>query len=406
MTDQPELYSQSDEVQEIMNFMPHWIVRSGITIVFITILMLLVVSWLIKYPDVIKARITIMSKVPPIEIVARSTGKWTLYVEDHNSVTAGTVLAVIENPAKISDVFAFKKSMMKFRSFSVDPFSITNVSFDRNASLGEMQDTYAEFIKDVNSFKLILKHKDSSGIEDSASPQYGDAISKLIHQKVLLTKETKLAEKKYTSSKILFKQGLISEVELADLEVEFNKKRATLEYVIGDIKHVNNNLILSIQLIYKRLESQLAEWDYDFILTAPVDGKVSFFKFWSNNQFVTSGDIVMTIVPQSHNIIGKVKLPIAGSGKVNKGQKVYIQCDNYPYREYGYVKGQVESISLMPQDNLYIVNVILPEELKTTFNKQLEFKQEMEGTARIITKDLRLLQRFFYEFRYLFGSSI
>ena len=106
MTDQPELYSQSDEVQEIMNFMPHWIVRSGITIVFITILMLLVVSWLIKYPDVIKARITIMSKVPPIEIVARSTGKWTLYVEDHNSVTAGTVLAVIENPAKISDVFA------------------------------------------------------------------------------------------------------------------------------------------------------------------------------------------------------------------------------------------------------------------------------------------------------------
>ena len=404
MTDELDLYSKSDEVQEIMNYVPHWIVRSGITIIFITILMLLGVSWLIKFPDVIKARVTIVSQTPPIKVVARSTGKLTLYVKDHDVVTQNTILAVIENPANIEDVFALKMKMTEFKSFLKNPNCITNISFDRTASLGELQDTYTEFIKNINSLKLIIQHENNDNIKD-VSPTYGDEISKLVYQKVMLAKEVKLAKKKYTSSKILYKKGLLSEIELANIEVEYRKKLDTMAYVDGDIKFVKNNLSLSIQLSYKRLESQLAEWNYKYVLTAPIDGNASFFDFWSNNQFVNSGDAVMTIVPQYHNIIGKVYLPIAGSGKVKVGQKVSIQCDNYPCREYGFVKGKVASISLMPQNNKFLVYVELPNGLKTTFNKQLDFKQEMNGTAHIITKDLRLIQRFFNEFRYLFSAS-
>ncbi len=404
MTDDLDLYTKSDEVQEVMNYVPHWIVRSGITIVFITILMLLGVSWLIKYPDVIKARVTIISQTPPIKVVARSNGKLTLYVKDHDPVTPGKILAVIENPANIEDVFVLKKKMEKFKSFLKNPGSITNIVFDRTASLGELQDTYTEFIKNINSLKLILEHENNDNLE-GISPTYGDEISKLVYQKVLLTKDLKVAEKKYTSSKILFKKGLLSEMELADIEVEFKKKLDTMAYVKGDIKYVKNNLILSIQLTYKRLESQLDEWNYKYVLIAAIKGNVSFFDFWSNNQFVNAGDDVMTVVPKSHNIIGKVYLPIAGSGKVKKGQKVNIQCDNYPCREYGFVKGEVASISLMPQNDQFLVNVELPDGLNTTFNKKLDFKQEMDGTASIVTEDLRLIQRFFNEFRYLFSSS-
>jgi len=260
-------------------------------------------------------------------------------------------------------------------------------------------------IKDINSLSLIIQHeKDDDNIQD-LSPTYGDKISKLVYQKVLLVKEVKLAEKKYKSSKILYDKGLLSEMELADIEVDYRKKLDNTAYINGDIKYVKNNLILAIQLTYKRLESQLAEWDYKYVLMAPIDGNVSFFDFWSDNQFVNSGEDVMTIVPKSHGVIGKVYLQIAGSGKVKKGQKVYIQCDSYPCREYGFLKGTVASISLMPQDNQFLVNVDLPDELETTFNKKLDFKQEMDGTAHIITTNLRLIQRFFNEFRYLFNFS-
>ena len=405
MSDELDLYTRSDEVQEVMNYVPHWIVRGGITIVFVTILMLLGVSWLIKYPDVIKARVTVMSQTPPIKVVARSTGKLTLHVKDHDSVIPGAILAVIENPANMGDVFKLKKKMDLFKTFHDNFESITNIVFDRTASLGQLQDTYAEFIRDINSLILVIQHENDDESLDKISPTYGDEISKLVYQKVLLLKEVKLAEKKYAGGKILFEKGLLSEMELADSEVEYRKKEDTMAYVNGDIKYIKNNLILSIQLTYKRLESQLAEWDYKYVLTAPIKGDVSFFDFWSNNQFINAGDDVMTIVPPSHNIIGKVYLPIAGSGKVKKGQKVYIQCDNYPCREYGFVKGEVSAISLMPQNDQFLVSVELPEGLNTTFNKDLDFKQEMDGTAHIVTKDLRLIQRFFNEFRYIFSSS-
>ena len=35
------------------------------------------------------------------------------------------------------------------------------------------------------------------------------------------------------------------------------------------------------------------------------------------------------------------------------------------------------------------------------YNKEIDFKQEMRGTAEIITEDLRLFERFFYQFKQL-----
>ena len=63
------------------------------------------------------------------------------------------------------------------------------------------------------------------------------------------------------------------------------------------------------------------------------------------------------------------------------------------------LEGRVESISLTPRNNLYLVEVSLPKGLVTTYNKKLELKNEMSGTAEIITEDLRLIERLFYQVR-------
>jgi hypothetical protein len=76
------------------------------------------------------------------------------------------------------------------------------------------------------------------------------------------------------------------------------------------------------------------------------------------------------------------------------GQQVNIKFAHYPYREYGMVTGIVERISLVPADNFYVVEVSLPEGLRTSYGKTLPFTQEMPGTAEIITEERRLLARF------------
>ncbi|MDX1902915.1 MAG: hypothetical protein SFU27_02055, partial [Thermonemataceae bacterium] len=60
---------------------------------------------------------------------------------------------------------------------------------------------------------------------------------------------------------------------------------------------------------------------------------------------------------------------------------------------YGMLKGVVKKIALAPQNESYMVEIALSNGLTSTYNKNLVFRQEMSGTAEIITKKRRLLER-------------
>lgn len=68
--------------------------------------------------------------------------------------------------------------------------------------------------------------------------------------------------------------------------------------------------------------------------------------------------------------------------------------------EFGLLKGQISSISLVPevQNNktVYMADVVLNERLLSSYGKRLKFSQNMEGNAEIITEDTRLLERLLY----------
>ncbi|MCH8955783.1 hypothetical protein IIA28_10785 [candidate division KSB1 bacterium] len=101
---------RSEEVQEILSYIPHWIIRWGISILFLTIIILLCASWIIKYPDIITSRVTLTTQNPPARVVAQASGKLTkLFVEENEYVEANAYLAAIENPAQIQNVFALKE---------------------------------------------------------------------------------------------------------------------------------------------------------------------------------------------------------------------------------------------------------------------------------------------------------
>ena len=114
----------------------------------------------------------------------------------------------------------------------------------------------------------------------------------------------------------------------------------------------------------------------------------------------------MTVGPEYPSaMIGRMKLPIKGSGKVKPGLDVKIRFSNYPPSEYGVVKAKIGRISLVPDDNHYFVDVSLTDGLKTTYGKTLEFHPEMQGEAEIITEDVRLLLRIMRPLEALFKNN-
>jgi HlyD family secretion protein len=135
----------------------------------------------------------------------------------------------------------------------------------------------------------------------------------------------------------------------------------------------------------------------------------TFTKYWQQNQNVSAGEVVVTVVPKEKTkIIGKILLPPQGAGKVKEGQTVNVKFDNFPYMEYGMVKVTISHISLVPIDlpdakKAYVLEVVFSDKLCTTYGKELLFSQEMTGTAEIITEDLRLLDKFINPIKAVMG---
>ncbi|MCX6220925.1 MAG: hypothetical protein NTZ69_08040 [Bacteroidia bacterium] len=109
---------------------------------------------------------------------------------------------------------------------------------------------------------------------------------------------------------------------------------------------------------------------------------------------VIAAPVVVTTAPGNPTtFIGCVQLRMNPSGKVQIGQRVNLKFANYPYMEYGVVKGVVGKISTVPNGDSYALEVNIPGQMVSTFGKKLEFQQELKGTAEIITVERSLLDR-------------
>ncbi len=421
---------RSDDVQEILTQMPSWVVRWGITVIFAAIAILVTASFVIKYPDIITARVIVSTPIPPVKVVAQSSGKMvSLPVKDNQIVKMGTILAVIENPASLGDVTKLRVQLEHFQGVMTQPELATNFKLEKYSSLGELQADYSNFVQNFLEYQFAIQTNFAASKAASLHQQavyYKDLDSKFTQQKELLVRDVELTRKKYESDKGLKSSGYLSETELATSESAYLQKKYALQSV--ETNALNNSIRLSetqksilelrqqfsekvyqltvlMQESYKKLMSRLDMWEQKYIMKAPIDGSVSFFKFWSKNQFVTSGEEVLAIVPPSAVLSGKAYLPRDGSGKVKPGQMVKLKFDSYPYYEFGAVDGKVESVAQVSKDNEYLTEISLPNGLYTNYNKKLDFKQEMQANGEIITEDLRLIDRVFYRFRYLITAG-
>ena len=107
-----EIELRSEEVQEILARPPHALVRWGITVFFVVLAFFFIGGCFFKYPDVVSAPVTITTEHPPIWMVARGSGKIKeVYRKDRDSVWAGNIIAVLENPAVTEDVLRLKRQL-------------------------------------------------------------------------------------------------------------------------------------------------------------------------------------------------------------------------------------------------------------------------------------------------------
>lgn len=413
---------RSEEVQEIMNRIPPWILRRGITLLFVIILLLLAGSWFFKYPDVIQAEITVTSQEPPASVIARSTGKIDeIYAGNDHEVLRGEPLAVIQNPANTSDMLSLLKSMegWKASGYNLDKTPVLFPS--RSVSLGSIQTVYAAFLNSLNDYRnykelnyypqkiasqeeqLATQKEYHQQIMDQAPvvrDQYLISKNIFLRDSTLFIKEV-ISENEYEVSKNSFLQTkqayLTFNASLKQSELQLMQVEESLLDLQQQASELESKYRLSMHNATEALNAQIRAWEHDYLMVSPINGIVNQMGVWSNNQNVNAGETVFTVVPASQNKPkGKAMLPVQGAGKVKTGQRVNVRINNFPDQEFGYVIGKVVSISSIPTaEGFYVVEVYFPGGMKTDYDRILPLSRQMQGTADIITDDLRLIERFF-----------
>lgn len=415
----------SEEVRDVLSDPPKAILRWGNTILFGFIMILLLISWFIKYPDIITTQIVITTNIPPEKLVAKVPGKIeAILVKDKATILKNTPLAVIENSANYKDVFLLKSII---DTIDIDKSKFPFEKFN-STQLGEIESVFAQFQKESIADELNAKlqpYKVEGSAQNYEAIQLKERLSLLESQKSINQNELVLLKSDLDRYEKLYAKGIIASQEmekqrLAYLQSQKNYKSflSTISQLKSSLNELNRNskttqinestatinLERNVVQAFLGVKKAIKDWELNYVLRSSINGKVSFLQLWAENQTVNTGDNVFAIIPKNENgYIGKLRAPAQNSGKIKMGQTVNIRLANYPDREFGMIKGSIRAISLTPdKEGNLLINVSLPQGLETSYKKQISFQQEMSGTADIITEDLRLIERLLYQFRDIF----
>lgn len=420
---------RSEEVQEILEATPNWMIRWGNLLILLLIMMLLFISWFVKYPDTINSSAIITTKLPPQKEYAKISGKIaSILVTDNQLVKSDTPLAILENTANYKHVFLLKSI--------VDTVTINNTSFNFPFKelpilfLGDIESQYALFENNYIQYQLNKQYQPFSNEANANRLTKIELQSRLnILQTQKSNNQLELDNQKtiFNRNKALFDKGVISKQDFEQAEISYSQAKrnfANMDVSISNIKEAISNtnrnsrstninktrenisLLKNVIQSFNQLKQAIKTWELQYVLKSNIDGKVAFLNTWTKNQTVNSKDLIFTIIPKENSaFIAYLKSPAQNSGKLKIGQHVNIKLQNYPDKEFGTLKGKIEHIGLFPDENgQYLVSVTLPETLITSYKKQIPFRHEMYGSAEIITEDLRLIERFFYRLKNIFKT--
>lgn len=411
---------RSELMEEIVSDKPGFLIRWG-NIFFLLILMLVCIAcWFIKYPDMIKATAKLTSINAPKPVVCLVSGKLTkLNITENQVVEKGQVLGYIESTASHEAVLAFALDLDSIQILlnTKKADEIKKYFIGTTNQLGELQTAYQSFLQAFLSFKNYLPDgfylkKMTMLLKDKAN------LKKLFYnskeQEILQEQDLVLVQKTFEANKSLSDNKVISEFDYRSEESKLINKKLTLPQIrsslIGnetqqiekekemmELENTISQQNIVFQQALNTFKNQVDEWRKRYLLISPISGRVAFASFMQEHQQLVSNQIICHINPENSQYFAEITVPQFNFGKVAIGQQVLFRFQSYPFQEFGQVIGEIEFISHIPNENGYLAKVRFINGLTTSYGKQIQFRDGLLAEAEIVTRDMRLLQRFYFD---------
>ena len=415
---QPE-QQHTEEMQDIITAPPAWLLRWGITLFFATLLLILGMSALIRYPDIVKTQLKINSANSPKPVVAKRSGKLIkILVHEDQNITEDQPLAYLESTADHQQVLDLLKSLKNVQKqlYETHLNGLKLFYTPDDIQVAKVQGSYQRFFQSYLNYKAsafdgfyqkkkIYLQRELEGIKKQRS--------QLVLQKQLQEKEYGLAEQEYNIYQKLTEKKVMAQMELKREESKLILKKYPLQqtesnFIINSTAYSAKEkeiLELDNQIQEERSEfiqalnslvSEIESWKSNYVLSASQPGKLAFAGIIQQNQFVNTGQEIFYVNPGNTDFFAEMNIPQYNMGKVKVGQEVLIKLKSFPYEEYGMIRGRIGYLSDVPyRDSVFVSKVDLNDGAFSELKRPLKLKNGMTADAEIITEDATLLNRLF-----------
>ncbi len=185
----------------------------------------------------------------------------------------------------------------------------------------------------------------------------------IVRQGQLQEQRTRSASDALARYQTLFKQGYISRDELMARETDLTEVRSRLEGQRREAiaterelgaaqreveslraRFVNQRAELERAVLLNKQEYTEIEARRRIVVTAPADGRLTLVQADVGQTADTSRPLAH-LMPASASLIARLYVPTRSAGFIDKGTKVLLRYDAFPYQKFGQQVGQVQSVS-------------------------------------------------------------
>lgn len=412
---------RSEEVLDIIDRMPVGWTRIVVVIIMVVILVIIALGFIIKYPDTVSGQISITGEKAPVRMISLTSGRLHLLVENNTEVKKGTCLGYLETGAVYEDII--KLNIICSETLRED----TRMALPDNLELGAISTYYNDFVLAYNQYDQLRRTKVYDNMRQRLRTQRlsDQKLSENLQKEIYLNNLVlNNLDEQHCADSVLYHSGALSEeymtkqyntilssrqsnIELKSTELAKQSEISSIDIELAKVDiNVREELAATFRTMattYNNLINQIRQWKEHYLFIAPISGTLQYQQFLRNDMFVNTSSELFSISPVRNRMIGELLIPTRGAGKVKVGQNVNIKLADYPYDEYGYIRGKVKSMSnlthIMDTPNgavkAYLVTVSFPDGMKTNFGKQLPLNFESVGVGEVITEKRQLIQRLF-----------
>jgi multidrug efflux pump subunit AcrA (membrane-fusion protein) len=409
---------KSEPMNEMLSNPPRWIVRSGSGLFLIVLFVVVGLAWFIEYPDDIQGEVLITTTKAPIELVNQSYIQLkTLDIRENDEVKQGDLIAQFDILASPQDIDEISKYLGKLEKLQDDFEQLP--TYKTPVKLGTLQEAWTKLnysIRDWNSeLKEDISTKEITSIQREIYLR--EQLQTITENRIRLSAdENEMVKSELESSQRLAEKSAISKQLLSTDKraytqaqqnvqsqkeekvqnlIALNTLRSQLTKLKYDSSLKRQQKRTEILIGLASLQNSLNTWEKNAVWVAPCSGRVLFNKMLQVNRFYKANEASIVIVPHGSRYNALATITTDGAGKVKSGQRVFIELLDFQKSEFGVIEGTVSNITQIEKEGKYEVQITLPNQLKTSYGKQIPYRAQFKGKVKIITKNKRLLTRFF-----------